>query len=391
MTDYLTKSYGRNEELEAIFAMFRAGKDVSMHGPRRLGKTFVLERMVEHAHSNGYKCIKVEIAGCYDPKMVFRGLCNEIVSHRSVPTRIFTYIKQRGAQAASLQGDQTGPWYQPFLNMEWETYLERLLRELHREGDWAILIDELPIFLKALHDRGPSGVMQARDFMNNFSRLRSSNPNVRWLITGSIGITPLAQAGHYMGVLTKFRNFPLDTLTADQAIDYLQDLPKQGMLGTRKEISTQEAQAVINAVGWRAPYYLEALACHLPPNSEIDAAKVQTNIDIAVRGMLTPHNSATFGTWEEHLRKHHSAQQGRLSFGILNALADEEGGLTLDTLMGGIGDATLGRDFLRHHLDLMIDEGFLIQEPRGDDAAPYRFRLIPLRLWWKRYRPQAQV
>ena len=50
---------------------------------------------------------------------------------------------------------------------------------------WVLLIDELPIFLKALHDRGPEGIVEARAFMNFVSRMREAHPRIRWLITGS--------------------------------------------------------------------------------------------------------------------------------------------------------------------------------------------------------------
>ncbi len=40
MTDYAKKTYGRNKEVAKIFGLFKAGKDVSKHGPRRLGCEF---------------------------------------------------------------------------------------------------------------------------------------------------------------------------------------------------------------------------------------------------------------------------------------------------------------------------------------------------------------
>jgi hypothetical protein len=391
MTDYTNKSYGRNAEVEDIFRLFKAGKDISQHGPRRLGKTFVLDRMVEQGKSHGFICIKVEIAGCTEPKMVFKKLCDEIAAHRALPKQTFTFITQRMAQVVSPRGEQTGPWYQPILSLDWVSYLERLLSAIQadKEHQWAILIDELPIFLKALHDKGNEGINQARDFMNLFSRLRSTQPRVRWLITGSIGITPLARLGNYMGVLSKLHNYPLEPLSEAQAMDFLQDLPKLGLPQGRKEITKPEAQAVINAVGWRAAYYLEAFAYSLPVNPEVDPARVQANMDAAMENLLKTNNETTFGTWEEHIRKHHTPQQRPLSFGALNAIAPYAAGLTLDTLHGLLGDPALGRDALRQHMMRLVDEGFLQQEPWGDGDAPYRFRLIPLRLWWVRYRPQA--
>ena len=391
MTDYTKKSYGRNEEVADIFRLFKAGKDVSQHGPRRLGKTFVLDRMVEQAESHGFICLKVEIAGCSEPKMVFRLLCDAITAHRLAPKKILSWAIQRVAQVTSPRGEQVGPWYQPILNLDRESYLERLLKALNddKKHQWAILIDELPIFLKALHDKGEDGVKQARDFMNLFSRLRSTQPCVRWLVTGSIGIDPLARAGNYMGVLAKLHNYPLEPLSEPQAIDYLQDLAQLGLLQGRNEITMPEAQAVVEAVGWRAAYYLEAFARNLPANPETDPAKVQANIAAALAGLLKSHNKATFGTWEEHIRKHHSIQQRGLSFDVLNAIAPHEAGLTLGALLSVLNNPTLNRDTLRQHLMLLVDEGFFYQEPFGDDTAPYCFRIAPLRQWWKIYRPQA--
>lgn len=391
MTDYTKKTYGRNTEVAEIFGLFKAGKDVSKHGPRRLGKTFVLDRMVEQAKSHGFICLKIEVAGCNEPKMVFRQLCEAIDAHRSIPEKSFTLIKQRVAQMVMPRGEQAGQWYQHALGLDWESYLERLLKALHddEKNQWAVLIDELPIFLKALHDKGEGGVKQARDFMNLFSRLRSAQPRVRWLVTGSIGITPLAQAGNYMGVMAKLHHYPLEPLTESQAIDYLQDMAQHGLPQGRKEITAQEAQAIVDAVGWRAAYYLEAFAHHLPAKPETDPAKVQANMNAAMDALLKPHNKATFGTWEEHIRKHHLVEKRGLSFDALNAIAPHEAGLTLDALLVALNNPTLKREALHQHLMQLIEEGFLYQEPFGDDTAPYRFRIAPLRLWWKTYRPQA--
>lgn len=391
MTDYTKKSYGRNAEVSDIFGLFKAEKDVSQHGPRRLGKTFVLDRMVEQAKFYGFICLKVEIAGCSEPKMVFRMLCDAIAAHRSIPQQTFSWIRQRMAQVVSPRGEQVGPWYQPVLSLDWESYLERLLSALQddKEHQWAILIDELPIFLKALHDKGEDGVNQARGFMNLFSRLRSTRPRVRWLVTGSIGIDPLARAGQYMGALAKFHCYQLEPLTEPLAIDYLQDMAQCGLLQGRKEITIPEAQSVVEAVGWRAAYYLEAFAQNLPAHPETDPAKVQANIAAAMASLLKSHNKTTFGTWEEHIRKHHSDQQRGLSFDVLNAIAPNEAGLTLDALLSALNNPTLSRETLRQHLMLLVDEGFLHQEPFGDDTASYRFRIALLRLWWKTYRPQA--
>ena len=83
MTDYATKTYGRNDEVASLYKMFVAGRDISMHGPRRLGKTFLLDRLVDAAPARQWTAVKVELAGCTDSRAVFRELCSRIGNRRS--------------------------------------------------------------------------------------------------------------------------------------------------------------------------------------------------------------------------------------------------------------------------------------------------------------------
>lgn len=387
MSDYASKSYGRQPVVNAIYALFGADKDISMHGPRRLGKTFVLDRMVEQANAKGYLCLKVEIAGCTEAKHVFRRLCEEISNHRGVPKQTFIFIKQRVLQLTNPRTEPGSTWYQPLLNTDSESYLERLLKAMHddKEHKWAVLIDELPIFLKALHDKGPAGVQQARDFMNLFTRLRTAHPRVRWLVTGSIGIEPLARAGQYMGTMAKFTSYSLEPLTIEQAIDFVQDQALQSALPNRQRVTAEEAVAVVQAVGWRAAYYLDALARELPAGPATQPDAVKAHIDTALANLLKQHNAATFGTWEEHIRKHQTPAQQTLSVAVLNAVANHADGLSLDALLAALRNANQDKDALRQHLRLLSAEGFLHQEPPEDDSAPYQFRIPLLRLWWKRW------
>lgn len=390
MPDYTKKSYGRNDEVNHLFKLFHAGKDISQHGPRRLGKTFVLDRMVEQAANHGFICIKIEIAGCTEPKVLFRRLCEEIDRHRGIARYIVNAIAQRMTQVLSPKSEQSGPWYQAFIGMDWETYLNRLLNILNsdRHHKWAILIDELPIFLKSMHDKGESGVIEARNFMNSFSVLRSKNSNVRWLITGSIGIDSLAQAGQYNGVLAKFKSVRLDPLSEEQAIDFLLDSGLQGIFPSRTTITKEEAKAVIEAVGWRSAYYLETFAHNLPENPETTPEKVQQNIQSAMDQMLQMHNRSTLNTWEEHIRKHHSREEAKFSFEILKHIAQIEEGLTIEALIRLL-KTSVEEDVLYQQLLKLIDEGFLYNENLENQQSPYRFRIPILRLWWLRYRPSA--
>ncbi len=384
MHTYDTKTYGRNDEVTILYKMFAANRDVSMHGPRRLGKTFLLDRLVDAAPVHGWSAMKVELAGCADTRAVFRELCSRIGKARSGGAQAIAWFSQRFSQFAAPRNESGGTWYQPFITLDHEAYFERLIAAMHEDPvhKWILLIDELPIFLKVLHDKGTAGVAAARDFMNQVSRLRQAYPRVRWMITGSIGIEPLAQAGNYMGVLAKFETFELKPLTEGQAKDFVKDIAAEGLLQHRQEITDAEAQALIEAVGWRAAYYLDALAQKLegPLATEFEPARLA--VAEAVKRLVKLSESPKFCTWEEHLNKHYLDQDRSIAFSALTVLAMDAQGADIDGLLSTIQRADLTRERLRKVLMRLDTEGFIAVDSWEHDAPRCTFLNPLLRRWW---------
>lgn len=393
MTDYNNKTYGRNEEVASIYKMFEADRDITMPGPRRLGKTFLLQRLASNASDHNWTAVRVELAGCNDSQSVFRELCDEIGKKRSGGEKAVAFIVQRLMQFASPRTEAGGSWYQPFIGVDHQSFFERVIQALHEDKArrWVILIDELPIFLKALHDKGPAGVAGARDFMNNLNRLREKYNSVRWMITGSIGIEPLANAGDYMGALIKFTTFKLTPLTSSQAKDYIQDRARDGYFPHRKEITDVEALALIFSVGWLAPFYLDALASQIDSPLTKDGVQAKIVVDKAIEKLMNDAGPNTFGTWEEHLRKHYNSTERAIAVKTLGALSRSAQGIEMDGVLAAIVRPDLTSDGLRQVLMRLVSDGFLAVDDWALDNPKCYFLNPLLRLWWHRARPQANV
>ena len=391
MLDYTTKSYGRNDEVAAIYRQFEADRNLSMPGPRRLGKTFLLDRLVASSEKAGWVAVKVEVAGCSETGTFFRELCKEIERKRPVLLRAFARVQQRLGQLIDPRPEHTEHWYQSLISLDHETFFERVVAALDNDmaHRWVLLIDELPIFLKALHDKGPAGVEAARNFMNLFARILAKYSRVRWMITGSIGLEPLAHQGNYMGVLAKFHLFELLPLREAQAIEYVKDLALTGRLLHRRVITDLEARAIVHAVGWHAAYYLEAFALQLHGEPTDSSADVDVLIEEAMKRLLEPVNSATFGVWVEHLDKHYQPVDRQRAFNLLGALAAESDGLSLSVLLARIGQPALTIGDLRKLLTQLHVDGFVTVADWDHDYAHLRFRNLLLRRWWQRYPPQV--
>jgi hypothetical protein len=388
MTDYTQKSYGRNAEVAEIYRLFEAGRDLAMPGARRLGKSFVLDRVVDAAKIRGFIAVKVELAGCTDTRGVFRELCDKIGHRRAGGKRFVSWIGQRLQQLVSPRQDSAGPWYQPLLGLDHLSYFERIIQSLDQDSGqrWILLIDELPIFLKALHDKGPDGVAQARDFMNLLSRLRATHPRTRWLITGSIGIEPLAIDGNYMGTLAKYQPFSLAPLSPEQAKDFVQDQALDGHI-QRSRVSNAEAEAIVHEVGWLAAFYLDALVSKLTGAPEEDSLLAKQAVAKALEQLLQPMEASRFATWNEHLRKHYRDPEKSLAYAILAQLAPLPGGIKLNNLLTKLKQPSLNITTLQPLLMRLDSEGFLDISDWQSDNPNCSFRNPLLRRWWQRFPP----
>jgi uncharacterized protein len=391
MTDYTSKTYGRNAEAAQVLKMFIANRNISMPGPRRLGKSFFLDRLVTCLRPNGWHAVKVEIAGLANTRDVFRELCNRLSAETPLIKSVFRWSAQRLTQALGSRTETNGTWYQQLTTHDYETDFERLIKAMNEDKSqrWAILIDEIPIFLKALHDKGPEGIALALNFMNLLARLMQNYSRVRWLITGSIGMEPLAKEGNYMGVLAKFDNFELEPLSVEEATDFLCDRAQEGGFLYRSVITQTEAQYLIQATGWRAAFYLDALAQKLEGTPSNDAVQAKQLVDAAVTNLLKSTESQKFATWEEHLNKHYKKNERELAFAILISLAENTVGKSLNALLPSLNSPTLTKGSLKLTLQRMDVEGFVVCSDWDNDDETILFRNLLLRLWWKRWKPQA--
>lgn len=384
MLDYTNKSYGRGGEVETLYRLFEAGRNISMHGPRRLGKTFVLDRIVDAAPQKGWTAVKAELAGCTESRAVFRELCSRIGTTRSGGARAVSWLRQRLGQFLEPRTDSGGSWYQPFVALDHEAYLERLVHAMHDDVDtrWVLLIDELPILLKAMHDKGPAGIANARDFMNMLIRLHQQYPKVRWMITGSIGIEPLAQEGNYMGVLAKFMNFELMQLTYDQAKDFVKDLGVNGQLLNRSEITDYEASAVVDSVGWRAAYYLDALAQKLDGDPQQTEVGAKAAVEAAVARLIDIKEMTTFGVWAEHIKKHYDIDEKKLSFGSLKVVCRDSAGASMDEIKAELAISGIDTQLLRQVMIRLASDGYISVDDWSKSSPQVIFLNPLLRRWW---------
>ncbi|MFZ4703554.1 MAG: hypothetical protein ACOYMG_26220 [Candidatus Methylumidiphilus sp.] len=380
--DFSTAPYGRCAETAAIFRRFDAGKNLLMPGPRRLGKTFVLERLEERAQGIDYHAVRLDVAPCQNPQAFFTKLAEAIEA--KLGNKLVQQGKQRISQILSPRNQSASTLPQALLSVDWENYATNLIETLASDKNkWMILLDELPIFLLRLHEQA-DGFSQARRIMYWLREICLRLPTLRWLITGSIGIEPLAREGNYQGSLTDFERFELQPLEEIAARTLIKDWAHTGLLPYRTIISDTETQAIVDAVGWLSAYYLEAFSRHVRGDPSDDEAETKTLIDKARHSLIASADRECFGVWPEHIDKHYKTRK-KPAFDVLAALSDYEAGISRSTLLAVLNNPSLREIDLRRLLNTLEEDGFLVSDHNNDH---HRFRMELLRLWWKRYLPE---
>jgi uncharacterized protein len=384
--DYRDKSYGRKAECAAIFKLFSEGKNLSMHGPRRLGKSFVLDRLVELGADNGYEVIKVEIAGCQTADEVYGKICDAI--HARQPELVVGWdaLVQRVNQVLMPKTNQGATLQQALLNVSWSDAFERTLKKLHdpKNGKrWVILIDELPIFLGSLHQSNQ--IPAARNFMNSLNAQLAETHSIRWLLTGSIGIDPLATEGNYQGAMAKFTPFWLEPLGNREAKDFLQDLVAKNTLQRSAPFSELEMDTILAELGWNAAFYLEVIAKAC--SATVPNTPEQAEIWIAEARKVVLKNTAAWCIVGEHVRKHYASTAKNLAFNVLNALSDDPNGATANALLPKLENVETNPAAIKKILLQLADDNILVCDDAEGLQTRFKFHLPLQRKWWARHAP----
>jgi hypothetical protein len=371
--------FGRTAETAELWRLFKEGRNLLMLAPRRIGKTVQINHLRDTAVENDFRAIVLEVAGFREEKDFFRQCCATIQEELSTGAKVMTAFGERLSRV--WRGHEGGgDWRQALLQTDWREFANHLLAHLdeHKnEPPWLILVDELPIFVLALRERG--GVQAVSDFLYWLRNMRQKYRRVRWLYTGSIGLDSVARRDSVEGALNDLDVFPFAPFAPDTARTFLADIAKR-----RGRILHEEAaEAILRRLGWLSPYYLEKIAedaCTLAGTGGVlDLPRAQTALD----RMLDEGRRLYWSTWREHLDRNFPEPERSHLYTVLETVAKSDAGASRDAFLTALnrGGEPVGEAALRHLLDTLLADGYLAV----DNERRYSFRMNLLREWWLRY------
>lgn len=367
--------FGRQSEADELWRRFNAGQNVLMLAPRRIGKTVLMNHLLNTAPEHGYRALLLNVEGLQDEKEVFRECCAAIQEELSTGKKVMSALSQRLNQLL-VGGNKDADWRTALVQADWQDFANHLFGHLNDMSDdqkpWLLLVDELPIFVQALQAK--SGTEAVSRFLYWLRRIRQKHTNVRWLYAGSIGLDAIARRTNVEGALNDLHPYTLHPFSEDTASKFLH------AIGTRRNCKFEEDSitAIIRRLGWLSPRYLAVVADDAIALSQGKTVTGAT-ADEAMDRLLDLDKRLYWSNWREHIdRNFAEPDRGRLH-SVLAVSARDANGVTEDTLTTAVNN--ISQQELRVLIDVLMNDGYL----NRNEAGRYMFRMNLLREWWMRY------
>lgn len=371
----------RETERAQLQRQLLAGNSIHMPAPRRIGKTWTIGRLAEDLRTKDWTVVQMDVQGMRTARAFAEDLCRRIEAQASVMKRIKAHFHARITTLAS--GELEKP-LDILTKLNPKDFIETLVSTLDQDKQPAvILIDEIAFFVLALAEADP---VEAKDFVYSLRALQQRYRNVRWLMTGSIGLDIIARRYGLEGAFVDLQTFVLRPFTPAEARSLLRAPEFQAKLNNPFDADDADLDWMLDEIGWLAPYYLQMVANEVrpsvPPSATGSPHASRGDIAAAFDTVLQPDRRMNFAVWFEHVDKNFTESEAKLAFAMLARLSAHRNGERIDTLHA-IATELQGSAAIRQTREVLMalcNDGLLtLQEER------YAFQSGLVRRYWQVY------
>jgi hypothetical protein len=383
--------YNRVNDLLGIWDVVNENHMV-ISGPRRLGKSSLLYKIVEQAPDHGFTGQLVDVEGC-DTAIGFIECLNKAFptmkgNVKSTLDKLnpFGYIKSAEGKVLGTGGSIE---LKETTEKTWKAMGDTLLTRLAQKKN-LILVDEFSVFMEKLLQRNPK---EAEDLLGWLRGWRQNQQAAfKFVLTGSIGLQSLLQHHGLETYVNDCYDFVLGPFKTPHAKQMLQSLADKN----RQMLDDETAAILCQRIGWLSPYFLNLLLDESikAARDRQDETENESNTvilqhiveqDITQAYEMLVASRSHFSHWEGRLKNR--LQSGEFSFcqSILTHIAKSDNGLTLQQLSARLQsqqtDVDARQALLQTLLLKLTEEGYL-SSPNGEGRIEFLSFLI--RDHWKR-------
>ncbi|MCP4114304.1 MAG: hypothetical protein GY737_02670 [Desulfobacteraceae bacterium] len=276
-----------------------------------------------------------------------------------------------------LQGDTQAETFEDLLlKSDWESLLDAALGALNAsDTPCLILIDEVSVCLSSLlavsREEGSAFMRRLREHQQQYT-------NIRWMLTGSIGLDHVAEQYGLGGTLNQLDPYPLHPLAPEQAKAYVNDLCDSREMPRMDDYAHEVVQ---ERVGWLAPHYLSRLLDRIEERAG-EGSVTPDHINLACNDLLSYPFNRVFSDWPDHINRNYPDDQKIIAHKILKILCSHPDGESTESIRNNPVFSESDIKELCNTLVSLENDGFL---KRDRETGRYFFVLGLLRDYWERY------
>ena len=380
--------HGRSRELADLWGLFELNHIV-LSGPRRLGKTSLLQRLVDDASAKGWPAVLIDVQG--------HGRVEDMLGEleRSLPD---TAIKRWLDSAKTQVGHAADRLRKVELKLPggfgaalelqappaaaWAAQAQRLQARLASQPV-LILIDEFSVFLEKLIAQDKPGAEMLLGWLRTWRC--TSGVQCRFVFTGSIGLNTLLTRHRLTTYFNDCYDFRLQAFTRPEAIAMVQAQLQREARAHAPEV----AGYLCDRVGWLSPYYvnlllLEALRAARDREAERNtpaSALTTTDVDDGYDRLLATRSR--FVHWYQRLERDLTATDLAVALKVLDSVSGKPDGSTQRQLLARLNALEPDPPTRLRRLDQALwhlaEDGYL-----DTDGDRIRFLSFLLRDYWQR-------
>lgn len=365
---------GRDGLMTDLRAALAAGRNLVLFGPRRVGKSELLDRMTTPA-PNGpdVHVLRITMEGCTtldEGIAAIDGALNRLSPAAAADAATARVSKINTPVAAVELTDATGG--------RWPALADRL--EGYRAGlaagaVLAVALDEVPWWLEAMERRQAGAAKQA---LAHLRALRDGGqwPHLRWILTGSVGLAGRAAAWGAAKELNDPDFVEVPPLEAPEARHML-----RLMMSEQRATPTDEAGDRAWVLAGGRPHWIRLLGERVRASAVVDVAAIEAAA-VSLVGRQYRHLFNHEG--RTHFEEHYSPAQRELAVVVFDLLAGEDRPLAEAGVVTAVSARApdTPRSVIRELLDRLLDDFYLSE---SEDGQTLRLALPLFGMWWTRW------
>ncbi|MCB9796463.1 MAG: ATP-binding protein [Alphaproteobacteria bacterium] len=370
--------FDREFEQEQLEKWLLSGHHVSLIAQRRTGKTSLLRQVAANLQGRA-TCLYVDLQDAKDAADAIVSITLATRSHQRLWTKARAAFKNAlGAIEVELRTDELSLKLRESLLGSWSLKGDRILDDLaSAETPVVLLLDELPVLLVRLLEQDRS---EAETFLSWLRRAcLQHGPRLCVVVTGSIGLGPIASRAGLSGTLNHYTPMILEPWSPHIAVNCLHALARKYEVTFGEEA----AEEVVAQLGSCIPYHVQLFFSLLEEDARRHHRETITPLDVERvyhRRMLSTHGHVELAHMEERLRlmvrpQHHALTLDLLTEAAVVGALTPKAGLSL-TRDHGL-ERREGRSALLEILSVLEHDGYL----ESVDGA-HRFASKLLKEWW---------